>query len=228
MPDPIAALLENTQEVARLLELHEETTGTKPGRRFGVEILNKSAVVLLTACWEAFVEDAASDAFEFILQETTDPSKLPNGVKQRVARLLKEDKHELKVWELAEKGWQNVLHAYQQQMVSAHLGFFHTPKAGNVDQLFEALLDLPNISANWSWKGMSKQRGKQRLTEYIDLRGSIAHRVKAIQAVHKVDVTDYSSFIQHLSVRTANVVRDHLHSLVGKHPWPGYKIGSFH
>src|SRR5438045_2500889 len=107
MPDPIAALLENTEEVKQLVELHEEKTGTKPGRRFGVEILNKSAVVLLTACWEAFVEDTASGGFEFVLQETADPSGLAKGIKQRVAKLLKDDKHELRIWELAEKGWRD-------------------------------------------------------------------------------------------------------------------------
>jgi len=227
MPDPIVALLENTEEVGRLVELHEEKTGTRPGRRFGVEILNKSAIVLLTACWEAFVEDTASAGFEFILQETTDPSKLPKHIRQRVAKLLKEDKHELKLWELAEGGWRNVLRAYKQQMLSAYLSFFHTPKAGNVDELFSALLDLPKLSDNWSWQNMPAQAARQRLADFIELRGYIAHRVKARQVVHKVAVTDYRSFINHLAVRSANVVRDHVHSLVAKHPWPVHTIGKF-
>jgi RiboL-PSP-HEPN len=192
-----------------------------------VEILNKGAIVLLTACWEAFIEDAASSAFEFVLNETTDPTKLPTGVLKRVAKLLKEDKNDLKIWDLAQTGWRQTLLGYKQQMLHTHVSFFNTPKAGNIDRLFEALLDLPFLSDNWSWQKMSVQGAKDRLSDYVELRGSVAHRVKASRAVHKKDVTDYRSFINRLAVRSANVTRDHVHTLLAKHPWPKYKIGSF-
>src|SRR6266446_1693695 len=144
MAHPVATFLENTNEVQQLVEFHEEKTGTKPGRRFGVEVLNKSAIVLLTACWEAFIEDTASVGFEFVLKEIPDPSRLPDGVRKRVAKLLKEDKNELKVWDLAQTGWRQTLVDYKQQMLHKHVSFFNTPKAENIDDLFDALLDIPN------------------------------------------------------------------------------------
>lgn len=227
MSDPIKLFVENTTEVRTLVKFHEEITGTGPGRRAGVEVLNKSGIVLLAACWEAFVEDCASTAFEFVLDEVKDPGKLPKVVRQRVARFLKEDKNELAVWNLAKDGWKDALRTFKQRMLHTHVSFFNTPKAGNVDALFDTLLGLPNLSKCWHWQGMSVTSAKRRLADYIELRGAIAHRVKTSNSVHKSKVTNFAEFITRLAVRTANVVRRHVRSLVGKYPWNGYKYGEF-
>ncbi|HJX82933.1 MAG TPA: HEPN domain-containing protein [Candidatus Angelobacter sp.] len=228
MSDPMELFVENTKEVTGLMEIHEQQTGTSPGRRAqNVEILNKSAIVLLTACWEAFIEDAASTGFEFILTESTDISKLPKEILKRVAKLIKEDKNDIKMWDLALSGWKQVLRSYKQQMLHSHISFFHTPKAGNVDGLFQALLDLPDLSSNWAWQKMTSDGAKKRLEEYIQLRGSIAHRVKTSNRVYKQGVSEYAEFINRLACRTANVVRIHVHSLVNKYPWEKYTYGKF-
>src|SRR5438067_4776739 len=101
MSNPLDPFTENAGEGLQLLELHTEKTGTKPGRRFGVEILNKSAIVLVTACWEAFLEDCVSEAFAFMLAEVPDHSHLPKGLLKATAKLLKDDPNEIKVWDLA-------------------------------------------------------------------------------------------------------------------------------
>lgn len=44
---------ESKADVDRLLEIHENLGGTAPGRRRRLEVLNKSAIVLITAIWEA-------------------------------------------------------------------------------------------------------------------------------------------------------------------------------
>jgi len=227
MIDPMKNFLENTAEVANLLKLHEDKTGKAVGRRYGVEVLNKSGIVLLTACWEAFVEDTASSAFNFILDKSPNPSKLPTEVLKKVSKRIREDKNELKPWALSGDGWRAVLKDYQSAMLSAHVSFFNTPKAGNVDALFEALLGLPSISSNWAWVHMPAEKAKERLAEYVELRGSIAHRVKASSKVHKAAVIDFSRFATRLAVRTANVTRKHVHDLIGDNPWPAYKFGSF-
>lgn len=153
MADPITLFMENMEEVHTLVKFHEDITGTHPGRRAGVEVLNKSGVVLLTACWEAFIEDCASTAFDFVLDKGTDPAKLPKGVRKRVAQWVKDDKNELAVWTLAGDGWKEALRTYKDKMLHTHLSPFNTPKAGNVDALLGALLDLPNVSAHWHWQG---------------------------------------------------------------------------
>lgn len=226
MSDPVKLFVENIKEVKTLIKIHEEKTGTKAGRRGGVEILNKSAIVLLTACWEAFIEDAASTAFEFLLDQCVDAKKLPKEILKRVAKFVKEDKNEIRVWDLAQSGWKRVLRDYKLRMLHFYIGSFNTPKAGNVDNLFLALLDLPDLSKNWTWQGMQVDGAKKKLEEYIELRGSIAHRVKTSKSVYKQDVSDYVDFINRLACRTANVVRVQVHSFVNKYPWGEYTYRS--
>lgn len=44
------SFLENLEDVGKLLDIHEEISGKSPGRKYGVEVLNKSGVVMTTAC----------------------------------------------------------------------------------------------------------------------------------------------------------------------------------
>jgi hypothetical protein len=108
-----------------------------------------------------------------------------------------------------------------------YVSFFNTPKAGNVDNLFEAMLGLPAISDNWTWINMSAEKAKDRLAKYIELRGAIAHRVKSSETVYKKTVIDYRVFITRLAVRTANVTRAHIRNLAGREPWGKYVYGKF-
>ena len=64
------ALFINLSEIARLLEIHKEISGPGPGYKHNVQVLNKSAIVLLLACWEAYVEDLAESAFNFMLSKS--------------------------------------------------------------------------------------------------------------------------------------------------------------
>lgn len=57
MAHPIQNFIDNVSDLTELFKLHVKQTGKGPGRRRGVEVLNRSAIVLTTACWEAFVED---------------------------------------------------------------------------------------------------------------------------------------------------------------------------
>lgn len=53
---------ENCGDVTRLLEIHGQIAGDAPGRKYRLEVLNKSAVVLITAFWEAYCEDIAAES----------------------------------------------------------------------------------------------------------------------------------------------------------------------
>ena len=75
---------QNCGDVRRLLEIHGGlTTGTQ-GRQWGVEVLNKSAIVLLTAFWEAYCEDVAAEGLEQIVRDAQDGSSVPTEIKKRV------------------------------------------------------------------------------------------------------------------------------------------------
>lgn len=78
-PDPkhMETLWENLGEVSRLYEIHTQISGHGPGYKHDVQVLNKSAVVLLVACWEAFIEDLALSAFDEMLEKAVEPDIFP-------------------------------------------------------------------------------------------------------------------------------------------------------
>jgi hypothetical protein len=80
---------ESFKEVASLRDIHEKLTGTGPGYRPGMEVLNKSAIVLLCAIWEAYCEDVADESLSHLLAQSSDYSMLPKVLQKRVAKNLR-------------------------------------------------------------------------------------------------------------------------------------------
>ena len=209
---------ENIQSIARLLQIHEELTGNLPGRRNNVEVLNKSGIVLLVACWESFVEDLAVSSFDFLLENAHNPTAFPPKVLARAGRLLRDSKDERAIWSLAEDGWRQVLIAHKAETLEKHLGTFNTPRTAQIDGLYETLLGIPELSSNWHWQKMTQENAKQKLEELITVRGDIAHRVKTGKAVTKENLNSSAYFIQRLGAISSNVLCDFLHSQVGEAP----------
>src|SRR3989442_15470552 len=96
---------QNCKDVDRLLEIHQDIAGDAPGRKYGVEVLNKSAVVLICAFWESYLEDVIEEALDRIVSKTTDIVKLPLDLRKVVAKAIKQDAHDLSPWNLAGDGW---------------------------------------------------------------------------------------------------------------------------
>lgn len=80
-----------TGDIDRLLRIHADIAGRSAGRKYGVEVLNRSAIVLLTAMWEGYIEDVSAEALTHLVDNTSDPATLPLGLRQGVARELKAD-----------------------------------------------------------------------------------------------------------------------------------------
>jgi hypothetical protein len=87
----------NYADIERLIEIHEELAGTGPGYKHGVELLNKSAVVLTSAVWEAYCADLASEAVDHLIAKLSDPAKLPKELRKRIATELENDVNDLAV-----------------------------------------------------------------------------------------------------------------------------------
>ncbi len=103
------AFNENADDISRLLEIHSGIGGDAKGRRYRLEVLNKSAIVLITAFWEGYCEDLAAEALKHIVDYAQDSSSLPGELKKRVAKELKADPNEIATWRLADQGWRSVL-----------------------------------------------------------------------------------------------------------------------
>jgi hypothetical protein len=226
IPSPFGDLEYNLVDVGRLLEIHAQLTGDKRGRRFDVDVLNKSGVVLTVACWEAFVEDAAKAAFTFLLEHATTPAAIPGKVLALAAQPLREHQDAREVYRLAGDGWRAVLQEHADRVLAQFLDGFNTPSAANVDKLLENLLGLRGVSQHWSWHRNSQLQVLQRLQALIKLRGTIAHRVATAKYVTKREVREAAELVMFMAVITCNRLRDHLHTHTQLHPWAHLKVQS--
>lgn len=227
MTSPILHLKESMKDARRLMEIHKDVGGTGQGRRYGLDVLNKSGVMFLAAAWEAFVEEAATQAIDHFLNSASSHNDVPLPIRKATAKGLEEHKDELKVWELAGIGWKSVVSSYRDKVVKEEIATFNTPKPHNVDLLFKKLLGIDSICSAWHWQGISVQGAKEKLKSFIETRGAIAHRGELTFSVTKAYVEEHREFINRLSIRTSNTIRAEVHRQIGSYPWPGAKYGKF-
>lgn len=222
----VLAWRKNIAEVDRLLSIHSELTGNGPGRKRNVQVLNKSALVLLLACWEAYVEDMAKNCFEFMLNNASAPTVFEDYVLAIAAKEIKQGTTQ-ELWALAGSGWRNALAAHKDKILNKYIvkGSFNTPSAENIDKLFSELVGLKGVSKEWHWPSMPSDKAVEKLAELIDRRGEVAHRVEASQSVYKKDVIAYRGFVSRLAVITHNRALALIFARTKKRPWRRYKHG---
>ena len=225
MTSPGIAFQESLKDVDRLMSIHSDLTGTGPGRRHDVDVLNRSGILFACAAFEAFVETLAVDAFTAIVAQASEPGKLPKPMRQAIAKRMRDDPHELKIWDLAGDGWKVVCQQYKTEVLKKYVGPFNTPKAGNIDSLISELIGFPKLSSWWKWTGMTSVKAVSELASFVELRGTIAHGQKPAPKVSKAMVERHTAFLAKLSVRSANTVLLHCHELTGQHPWKPVKYG---
>ena len=111
-------LCKHLGDISRLLEVHALVSTRVNGRSTALQVLNRSAVVLLAACWEAYIEDLAVSSFDWLLSQCNEPTSFPAKVRARATSVLREDKNELAVWALAGGGWRVVLEKHRDAAVA--------------------------------------------------------------------------------------------------------------
>jgi hypothetical protein len=223
---PMHNMIANMQEVDRLTAIHETLTGTARGRRHRVEVLNKSAIVLITACWEAFVEDSATQAFDFLLTHAKTPDRFPIKIRVLASRELKNSTDERMVWNLAGAGWKKVLKDYRNEILKRFVVSLNTPRPANIDKMFNDLLDVGPVSSSWRWRKLKAPQARKTLDDFITLRGDIAHRVSTATSVPKARVQQYRDFTFRIAVKTSNYLNMELEKIVKKGPWGHWSFGA--
>jgi hypothetical protein len=216
---------DNVKEVTRLGVIQRSIAKSGPDwqQRRDVEVLHKSAIVLLCACWEAYVEDLATAALAEFLDRVDDPTKVPEGVQHRICAALSGDnKAPRKPWQLAGRGWRELLTENCKQAVAS----FHSPKHSPVDDFFAQTIGLKKISDSWKWSAVSAARARVRVDRLLELRGAIAHRVDAGAIVDRKRVKSEIHFVHRLAVCSHNRVHQHLRILTGGNVWPSYRYGA--
>lgn len=136
---------QNVKDVDRLLEVHADVGGDAQGRRFGLEVLNKSAIVLITAIWEAYCEDLAAEALEHLVTNVSSGSALPKDLKKKIATDIKADQNDLAMWDLADAGWKARAEARLASLMAERNRRLNTPKSEQIDELFAAAIGLSSV-----------------------------------------------------------------------------------
>lgn len=223
----IESLKSNMAEINRLLDIHSTVAGAGVGRKRDVEVLNKSAIVLLLACWEAFVEDTAAAAFDCMLATAKSPVAFPEFVLAIAAKEIKKA-DTMVFWGIAKDGWKPELIKHRDRIMEKYVdrGSFNSPNAENIDKLFSEMVGLTSLSRQWTWPGMTYEKSANKLGSLIELRGNIAHRVTTAKAVKKSDVTTYQKFLYRLAVITHNRVNAFLYARTKVRHWERYKYGA--
>lgn len=214
-----ASFDKNCQDIDKLLQVHEDLTGKSPGRRREVEVLNKSGIVLLTSFWEAYCEDIAAEGIQHLVSYTSTAASLPDTLKKKIAKYLKDDKHELAVWKLADDQWRSTLESRLTTLQEERNRRLNTPNSNNIDALFSEALGIDAISPSWYWPGMSAEQARQKLDNLIKLRGEVAHRGKAAAGVRKTDVKSYYAHIKRLVSKTGGRVNSTVLKPTGQKLW---------
>lgn len=145
------AFTENLKDVEKLMELHQQEGGISRGRRHNLEVLNKSAIVLITAYWEAYCEDIAAEGLAHIVKHAETSESLPQELKKEIAKELKKNENDLAVWQVADGKWRNHLQGRLEEQREARNRKLNTPKSENIKQLFASAVGIVEISDSWKW-----------------------------------------------------------------------------
>jgi hypothetical protein len=142
--------------------------------------------LLIAALWETYCEDVLLETANELIGATDDPHSLPVAIRRAVAKDLKDAPHDLSPWLLAGAGWREVVEARAKRLCRETV--FHSPKAGNVDELFRRTLGIQNITT--SWKSSRATDPRSALDEHVVRRGELAHRA-ANTTIAKRQVSDF-------------------------------------
>jgi|SRR5271165_869487 len=215
-----ASFVKNCEDIDELQQVFADVTAASPGRRRRLGAIHKSAVVLLTAFWEAFCEDIAAEALQHLVTYTPDAQALPLELRKQVAKDLADDKNTLAAWKLAGDGWRSVLVSRLETLQEARNRNLNTPNTQQIDGFFHRTLGIEKISDSWHWTTMSAQRAAEKLDENLIVRHEVAHRGNAAFKVWQYDVNDYYNHVRGLVEHTATEIADFLTGATGVSPWP--------
>ncbi len=186
-------------------------SSTNDGRDHKNNIL-RSAVVLMVASWEQFVEQLAENSVITLVQRLRSSEPIPEGVKQSIAiYFVKENRSNKRdfsnsVWQVADKGWKSAYVKYCKDITSK----INSASSDVVDTLYESILGIRNITSCWSFNALTPEDCTNRLDDLVNMRHDIAHGANN-RASELTDnyVNNLIEFIIHIASQTHETVHNH-------------------
>lgn len=196
MPSSAQAAFENAlSDVDNLMWFHENEGGDAPGRRAGhFGSLNKSAVVLLCAAWETYIETVITECAARNISRAASPADMLKSIRRLVSSHVREGKDESTWQRIAGDGWKDL----SKSVVQSKVGALNTPKQGPVSDLMLSVLGVRDVTNNWVWHRNPLGTPASRLNDFVRLRGSIAHGERLPRSVTKANVTSARDLLTRL------------------------------
>lgn len=207
---------DNLKDIHYLLDIPKKMNSEQKDYEKRSEVLYKSAIVLITSFWEAYCEDIAAEGLKHIVEHSTLASSLPDPLKKKLAVELKKAPHELEVWKIADDGWRKYLLDRMVEMTEKRNSRLNTPRASQIDILFNEAMGIETISDEWAELKRSAQQAREELDQFVTLRGAIAHRGRHSADVERQQVVDYGNLVSALAGRTGRAVNQHAKGITGK------------
>lgn len=184
------------REVKQVLQarslLNKEIYKNRRGRR-NLGALHKSALILLCAAWEAYVEELLSESLEFVISTVSNPAELPQNLKKELCTYVKKEKNELKALELCGDGWKNLC----REIIEIKIKPFNTPRLISVQKLYEIFFDedvtkfeIIEQATGENQRVIIKKTYLQRINDMVDKRCEHAH-ARSEEYVTVIDLQNY-------------------------------------
>jgi hypothetical protein len=199
----------NLVDVDRLVDSHGKLHAGNPGKK-GLGHITRSAVVMLCASWELYMETLLCESGKFLMEAITLADQLPVEVQKQLSSLVRNDKHDLAPLRLAGDGWKVVY----STLIETRTESLNTPKSGKLVPLFSQLLGVGDLATAWTL-------GIKSLDDFVGVRGDIAHRGRHAAYVPIWKVKSYRDEIRQYAVETDNFIAAHLKAITpaGHKPW---------
>ena len=182
------------EDVQSLLDIHKNITRNGTGKRVSeFRVLNKSAIVLLVASWETYVESLLEESVLFLLEK-------------RFAGTPSQNQHSI---------LQDLLRISVQKEVKR----LHTPKSDAVKTLFASILGIQNVRKVWGKDAQKSEAAANALDALLEMRHRIVHGAPSDPEFTKTHVISYRQFLRNIVRKTDDETKKHLLFLTGSNPW---------
>lgn len=199
----------NLRDVHRLVKLHEVLSGASRGKR-GLGHLTRGGLLLLCAAWERYIETVALEAATFLTISLPSHASLPPGPRQKVVDYANSGKNGWSAAQVRTAAWKSIYLEAIRKRTEA----LNTPKHENLQPLFCAFLDVPDIATLWP-------SGNGPVDNFVTLRGEVAHRGAQSRYIHFSQLTKHEKDVTAWVTATDNGLSDHVRGLVmpNRRPW---------
>jgi hypothetical protein len=205
----------NDTEVGRLLDIHGIITQGVQGRHHNLSALHKSSVIMMCACWEAYVEDLVREATAHMLANIDDAVRVPEGLRRKIADDIRNEKDPMGTWSLSGGGWKTSVQVKVEQLCDGLNGGLNTPSAKNVSTLSRTALGL-NVAEKWAWRGMNNESAKAKLNKLVKARGAVAHGQAVEGGLNINSCNGFRTHIARLVEITDDAVNGHMNDTYGQ------------